>query len=105
MSEQNSNSNSKLSRRNFLKGAAIATGAAAISGVPGLSKASKVFAAPRIQKGTTVRIAVGGWAQQNMTDLLAKTDFIKKSGIDVQIVLRTDTKETELAKIAGAVQA
>jgi anaerobic selenocysteine-containing dehydrogenase len=56
MSEQNSNSNpnSKLSRRNFLKVAAIATGAAAIAGVPGISKASKVFAAPRIQKGTTV---------------------------------------------------
>jgi len=52
-----------------------------------------------------VRIAVGGWAEQNMKDLLAKTDFTKQSGIEVEIVLRTDTKETELTRLASAVQA
>ncbi len=51
------------------------------------------------------RIAVGGWAEQNMKDLLAKTNFTQKSGIDVEIVLRTDTKETELTRLASAVQA
>jgi ABC-type glycerol-3-phosphate transport system substrate-binding protein len=52
-----------------------------------------------------VRIAVGGWAEQNTKDLLAKTEFTKNTGIDVEVVLRTDTKETELARLASAVQA
>jgi ABC-type glycerol-3-phosphate transport system substrate-binding protein len=51
-----------------------------------------------------VRIAVGGWAEQNTKDLLAKTEFTKNTGIDVEVVLRTDTKETELARLASAFQ-
>lgn len=93
----------KLSRREFLKGAAGLTGAALLSTIP--AAASKTFAAPRLQQGAKVRIAVGGWAEQNMKDLLATTEFTKKTGIEVEIVLRTDTKETELTRIASAVQA
>jgi ABC-type glycerol-3-phosphate transport system substrate-binding protein len=62
-------------------------------------------AAPAVVGNGKVRIAVGGWAEQNMKDLLAKTDFTKKTGIDVEVVLRTDTKETELTRLASAVQA
>ncbi len=40
-----------------------------------------------------------------MKDVLAKTDFTKQTGIDVEVVLRTDTKETELTRLASAVQA
>jgi ABC-type glycerol-3-phosphate transport system substrate-binding protein len=40
-----------------------------------------------------------------MKDLLAATDFTKKTGIVPEIVLRTDTKETELTRLASAVQA
>jgi len=36
-----------------------------------------------------------------MKDLLAKTNFTQTSGIDVEIVLRTDTKETELTRLAA----
>lgn len=61
--------------------------------------------APAVVGNRKVRIAVGGWAEQNMKDLLAKTDFTKQTGIDVEVVLRTDTKETELTRLAGAVQA
>ena len=61
--------------------------------------------APAVIKPRKVRIAVGGWAEQNMKDLLAKTDFTKNTGIEVEIVLRTDTKETELTRLASAVQA
>lgn len=97
----NNQFNGKLSRRDFLKGAA-----AAVVVIPNIPlAASTVFAAPNLQKGTKVRVAVGNWAQQNMTDLLAKTEFTKKTGIEVEIVLRADTKETELTKIASAVQA
>jgi multiple sugar transport system substrate-binding protein len=61
--------------------------------------------APAVVGNRKVRIAVGGWAEQNMKDLLAKTDFTKQTGIDVEVVLRTDTKETELTRLASAVQA
>lgn len=61
--------------------------------------------APAVIGNRKVRIAVGGWAEQNMKDLLAKTDFTKKTGIEVEVVLRTDTKETELTRLASAVQA
>ena len=48
---------------------------------------------------------MGGWAEQNTKDLLAKTEFTKNTGIEVEVVLRTDTKETELTRLASAVQA
>ncbi|HZQ06178.1 MAG TPA: extracellular solute-binding protein [Anaerolineae bacterium] len=67
--------------------------------------ATQAVAAPTVLKPRTVRIAVGGWAEQNMKDLLAKTDFAKQTGITPEIVLRTDTKETELTRLASAVQA
>lgn len=93
----------KLSRRQFIRLAgATAAGAALAACAPATTPAPT--AAPTVLKGGKVRIAVGGWAEQNMKDLLAKTDFTKKTGIDVEIVLRTDTKETELTRLASAVQ-
>lgn len=38
------------------------------------------------------------------SSLMAKTDFTANTGIDVEIVLRTDTKETELTRLVSAVQ-
>lgn len=72
---------------------------------PTTAPATVATTAPAVATGGKVRIAVGGWAEQNMKDLLAKTEFTKKTGIDVEIVLRTDTKETELTRLASAVQA
>jgi multiple sugar transport system substrate-binding protein len=98
----------KVSRRKFLKLAGTAaTGAALASVTPGLSSAATkpTLGVPYLRRQRSVRIAVGGWAEQNMRDLLEKTDFSGQTGIDVEIVLRTDTKETELTKIVGAVQA
>lgn len=93
----------KLSRRQFIRLAgATAAGAALAACAPATTPAPT--AAPTVLKGGKVRIAVGGWAEQNMKDLLAKTEFTKKTGIDVEIVLRTDTKETELTRLASAVQ-
>jgi len=85
-----------FTRREFLELAGAATAGSWLAAhAPALTFA----AAPR-----TVRIAVGGWAEQNMKDLLAKTEFTKKTGIEVEVVLRTDTKETELTRLASAVQ-
>ena len=92
----------KLSRRDFLKlTGSAAAGAAAV----GLAGKPARFGVPTLIQNRTVRIAVGGWAEQNMRDLLAATDFTRQTGIDVEVVLRTDTKETELTRIASAVQA
>jgi ABC-type glycerol-3-phosphate transport system substrate-binding protein len=106
--------NSRISRRDFIKvaGAVAASGALAACGVqateaPVATQAPPAAAttAPAVVKGGKVRIAVGGWAEKNIKDFLAATEFTKNSGIDVEIVLRTDTKETELTRLSSAVQA
>src|SRR3990172_8427166 len=100
--ERTMSQNSKISRRDFIKmaGVVAASGTLAACGVsateaPLATEAPPVAAtaAPTIAKGGKVRIAVGGWAEQNIKDFLAATEFTKNSGIDVEVVLRTDTKE------------
>jgi ABC-type glycerol-3-phosphate transport system substrate-binding protein len=101
----------KVTRREFMRIAgSVAAGAAAAAAVPDAPSAAAsakqpAIHMPHIRQARNVRIAVGGWAEQNMRDLLERTEFSKKTGIDVEIVLRTDTKETEITKIVGAVQA
>lgn len=98
----------KITRRDFIrKAGAAAAGAALAAKAPGLVSAAstKPFGMPYIKRQRNVRIAVGGWAEQNMKDLLEKADFTGQTGINVEVVLRSDVKETELTKIIGAVQA
>jgi multiple sugar transport system substrate-binding protein len=106
-----------ISRRDFIKmaGAVAAGGVLTACGIsatetPATQVATEAAAAtattaPAILKGSKVRIAVGGWAEKNMKDLLETTQFTKQTGIDVEVVLRTDTKETELARLSSAIQA
>src|SRR5688572_10594315 len=110
---------SKISRRDFIKmaGVVAASGTLAACGVQATDAPTTeattalteapvgATAAPTVAKGGKVRIAVGGWAEQNLKDFLAATEFTKNTGIDVEVVLRTDTKETELSRLASAVQA
>ena len=97
--------NSKISRRDFMKmaGLVAASGALAACGVQATE--APPATAPAVVKGGKVRVAVGGWAEQNLKDLLAITEFTKKTGIDVEVVLRTDTKETEITRLTSAIQA
>lgn len=98
----------KITRRDFIrKAGAAAAGAALAAKAPGLVSAASTqpFGMPYIKRQRNVRIAVGGWAEQNMKDLLEKADFTGQTGINVEVVLRSDVKETELTKIVGAVQA
>jgi multiple sugar transport system substrate-binding protein len=106
----------KLSRREFLRIAGLTVaGTVAAACAPKVATPAPATeaaaapttaaAAPTVAKARKVQIAVGAWAGQNMKDLLAKTDFTKQSGIEVEIVLRTDTEETELARLASAIQA
>lgn len=107
-------STKKVSRRDFLKvagmamaGGTLAACAPAVTQAPAAPAATATTApvAPTVLKNRKVIIAVGGWAEQNTRDLLARTEFTKQTGIDVEVVLRTDTKETELARLASAFQA
>lgn len=101
----------KITRRKFLRLAGGAAAGATLATVsPGLlaeaaNGPKSAFGVPNFIRQRSVRIAVGGWAQQNMQDLLDQTGWSKQSGINVEIVLRADTKETEITKIVGAVQA
>jgi ABC-type glycerol-3-phosphate transport system substrate-binding protein len=105
--------NKKISRRDFIKlaGLVATSGTLAACGAqateaPAATEAPPVAtSAPAVAKGGKVRIAVGGWAEQNMKDLLEVTEFTEKTGIEVEVILRTDTKETELARLSSAVQA
>jgi multiple sugar transport system substrate-binding protein len=97
----------KITRRDFLKIAGLAaTGTTLAACTPAATPepTSVLTEAPTVITPRNVRIAVGGWAEQNMKDLLDVTDFSGQTGIDVEIVLRTDTKETELTRLASAVQ-
>jgi len=107
-----------FSRREFLELAGVAAAGSVLAAcapsatptpapaaTPTPAPVATPTAAPTVAKARKVRIAVGGWAEQNTKDLLAKTDFTKQTGIDVEVVLRTDTKETELTRLASAVQA
>jgi len=101
------------SRREFLELAGVAAaGSVLAASAPAAALAGQTQAAPAARRQAPavltprkVRIAVGGWAEQNMKDLLARTNFTKDTGIEVEVVLRTDTKETELTRLASAVQA
>lgn len=103
----------KISRRDFMKmaGVVAASGTLAACGVPAIetpaaeAPSAAATTAPAVLEGATVRVAVGGWAEQNLKDLLAVTEFTEQTGIDVEVVIRTDTKETELARLTSAIQA
>ena len=117
--------NKQISRREFVRLAGLtATGALlgacgtvpapAATQAPAQAAATAAPAeaatatAPAVIQNRTVKLAIGGWAEPTTKDFLAgplATDFTKQTGIDIEIVLRTDTKETELTRLAGAVQA
>ncbi len=109
--------NKTFSRREFLRLAGTtAAGGLLAACVPATSPvaekaateeavATAAPAAPAVTGPRKVRIAVGGWAEPGTKELLQKTEFTQKTGIEVEVVLRTDTKETELTRLASAVQA
>jgi multiple sugar transport system substrate-binding protein len=77
----------------------------AAQAAPAPTAAQAEATAPATTGGRKVRIAVLGLVQQATKDLLDQQEFTKKTGIDYEIVVRSDTKETELTRLTGAVQA
>jgi len=101
-----------ISRRHFIRFAGTAAAGAALAAcAPTATQPPAATAVPAATKAPTVvgprkvRLAVGGWAEQPTKDFLAASGFTDQTGIEVEIVLRTDTKETELTRLASAVQA
>jgi len=109
------NTNKKISRRDFLRIAGIAAAGSVVAActptvesptataVP--AAATTAPAVPTVMKPQTVKVGILANNAQGLQDILAKADFTKKTGITVEIVNRTDTKETELARLASAFQA
>jgi ABC-type glycerol-3-phosphate transport system substrate-binding protein len=104
-----------LSRREFIRMAglaAVGTIAAACTPAapspttpPAAANPTSVIAAPTVLKPQTVKVGILANNAQGLQDILTKADFTKQTGITVEIVNRTDTKETELARLASAFQA
>lgn len=103
----------KISRREFLKlsgmtaagvGLAVVSPAKAVSAAASSVPAAVASGAPALKKARTVKLAIGSWAEASTKALLADGEFKKATGIDVELVLRTDTKETEFTRLASAVQ-
>src|SRR5262245_59986599 len=93
-----------LTRREFLGAAGTAAAAAATpaappaappksapaaTAAPAATSAPAATAVPTVISGNrTVRVAILASNAQGLKDILAKTDFTKKSGINVEIVNR-----------------
>jgi multiple sugar transport system substrate-binding protein len=108
MKEKAMSDTKKISRREFLKlsgMAAAGVGLAAYTPTP-VSAAAKsvIHGAPALRKARKVRLAIGSWAEATTKKLFEDGEFTKNTGIDVEFVLRTDTKETEFTRLASAVQ-
>lgn len=101
-----------ISRREFIRltgfgaaGAALAACTPAATEAPAATQVPAATDTPAVIGSRNVRLAVGGWAEQVTRDFLDASGFTEQTGIEVEIVLRTDTKETELTRLASAVQA
>ena len=103
--------NKQFSRRDFLRLAGVTTlGAvvAACTPAPAVQQAATAttgVAAPTVLKPQIVKVGILQQNAKALQDILAKTEFTKKTGISIEIVNRTDTKETELARLSSAFQA
>lgn len=102
--------NRGISRRQFLQAAGFVTASAALAAcavpvaAPGAAPATGAAAAPAAASDA-VRVAVLGFVQEPMQTLLETTGFTDATGLAVEVLVRSDTKEVEMQKVAGAVQA
>jgi len=115
-------STKKLSRREFLKYAGATTAGLALAAcappatptaAPPAAQPTSApaptavppTAAPAVIKPRKVQLGVLATAQAGTKAFLDSTGFTKNTGIDYEIVIRSDAKETELARLGAAIQA
>ena len=104
---------SKISRRQFIQLAGLtATGtflASCNTTTPGtLATPTVAVKAPAVIRHHKVTIQIDGWAVPVTSQVLAKPlfmDFTQQTGIEIEFIPRTGTKETELNRLSSAVQA
>jgi ABC-type glycerol-3-phosphate transport system substrate-binding protein len=102
-----------ITRRDFIRLAGLAAagttlaacGVKSTTSSQGAASTQAVAGVPTVIKPRKVRIAVGSWAEQSIAQVLEQTGFTKKTGIEVEVFVRSDTKETELSRVTSAVQA
>jgi hypothetical protein len=110
---------SKMSRRQFVRFAGLtATGALLSACTPPATQtlappakappAATPTEVPAVIKLRKVTVQIDGWAVPVTRELLAKPlfmDFTRQTGIEIDFVPRTGTKEAELNRLASAVEA
>ncbi len=104
-----------FSRREFLKAAGIAAAGGVLAACgpattsttapPAASTAAPAVTAPAVAKARKVQLGILEVNKAGTQKFLDAVDFKGKTGLDYEIVTRSDTKETELARLAAAVQA
>jgi len=104
-----------ISRREFLKAAGIAAAGGVLAACgpattattapPAASTAAPAVTAPAVVKGGKVQLGILEVNKEGTQKFLDAVDFKGKTGLDYEIVTRSDTKETELARLAAAIQA
>ena len=103
-----------FSRREFLKAAGVAAAggvlaacgpAATPTTAPPAASTAAPSAAPAVAKARKVQLGILEVNKAGTQKFLDAVDFKGKLGFDYEIVTRSDTKETELARLAAAVQA
>jgi len=104
-----------FSRREFLKAAGFAAAGGVLAACgpattpttapPPASTAAPAVTAPAVVKGGKVQLGILEVNKEGTQKFLDAVDFKGKTGLDYEIVTRSDTKETELARLAAAVQA
>jgi len=107
----------KISRREFIKAAGVATAGAVLAACAPTANATNATSptavpspvppttAPTVIKPRKVQFGILEVNKAGTQKFLDAIDFKGKTGLDYEIVTRSDTKETELARLAAAVQA
>ena len=93
----------KLSRREFLK---LTGAAAAVAAVGGVAPKRSALAFPTLlRQSEPLRIGVGGWAVDSMTELLEELEFTRITGIPVQVLTRPGAPDEMITQLAAGAQA
>jgi multiple sugar transport system substrate-binding protein len=100
----------KLSRRQFARLAGITTTGACLGAFKSATGPAKALASevPAVIQPRKVTVQIDGWAVPVTNQLLSTPlfmDFTKQTGIEIEFIPRTGTKEAELNRLAAAVEA
>jgi multiple sugar transport system substrate-binding protein len=93
----------RLSRRDFLKVTGAAAAAAAAGGIA--PKKSALAFPTLLRQPEPVRLAVGGWAVDSITELMEELEITQQTGIPVQVMTRPGAPDEMITQMAAGAAA